>query len=176
MNRWYASIALSAMVLIALATWYSNRAKPVTDAPAANVTVANIAAPKEIMATTEAELAPVERPKTADDHIKEGLQSAQHAKALIEDFYASTQRWPASNEELDIRPASETGVDSLTSLAILQDGWIMLTFNELSGVSGAQVLFKPALDSATKKTQWKCFSAEFHHIARLSPSCQYTGS
>jgi len=109
--------------------------------------------------------------------IGKALAMATPIKAAVEDFYRHSARFPASNSELGLNPATSYRNYDVKQIAIGADGAIDITLSASSGVDDGVIRLtpKPSPIKDEHSVEWVCASASYSTIGDATGGvCGYT--
>lgn len=90
--------------------------------------------------------------------VTDGLSLAAPAKSCVEEFYASRQTTPVSNEDCDLAPPDQISSAYTHSVAIDEGGMITVQYRDTgvaAGIAGATVVLQAELDDQGNLS-WNC--------------------
>lgn len=106
-------------------------------------------------------------------YLVEGLQAGAAIKTAVAEYFFSAGAWPASNRDLELAEPEQFNGQSLTSLRVSTNGTIILTYDQLSGVTGGTIQLIPEYRPSTGAIKWRCVTWSYWHIATTVPQCEY---
>ena len=105
-------------------------------------------------------------------YISEGLMIANSIKSPVAEFYLTTGKLPASNNDLNLPAAKKYAGQSILSAEVL-NGTIKLTFDEKSGKENGVIKLTPDVSQPRMGIQWLCTSNSYEKISSWAPQCVF---
>lgn len=106
--------------------------------------------------------------------MREDLQAVAGLRVALVEFYQSNGKMPAQQSELGLPAPEQYRGKTLKSAIVLADGSIDLVFDAASGVDGGRVrLVADTTRADAMGVQWRCETADYPQIRRVSPTCEY---
>lgn len=106
--------------------------------------------------------------------IRDDVMRTAAMRGSIVEYYYSTLKMPASNEEARVPPPDRYRGRSLRSASVSSGGIIDLVFDGKSGIEGGRIRFVPDVSHANSMgIDWHCETHDYALIKRALPDCTY---
>ena len=102
--------------------------------------------------------------------ITEALGVMNVAKMQVVTARDNLGKWPSSNEESGLPPASDYAIGAISQLRVSNGGVVTVTFNGKSGVKDGTICLTP---HTGMDVRWKCTTPSFEGIEQWAPQCTY---
>ncbi len=102
-----------------------------------------------------------------------GLMASSSAKVSVAQYYQMEGELPRSNEDAGLPPAHTYVGGALVGLEVIDEGVVVLTFNEKSGVKDGRVVLTPDVGNGAMGIRWECETSDYANVGRLLPGCVY---
>jgi len=103
-------------------------------------------------------------------YLANGLSMASEFKAHIGEYYYDTGKFPADNSEIRMPQPDSFSSDAVRSIEV-QNGRIVTTYTELTGVDGGTIYLIP--ESVGNLMKWRCETTSYPSINEYMPQCHY---
>jgi uncharacterized RDD family membrane protein YckC len=87
------------------------------------------------------------------------MAPGENARSLVTEFYQRTGKLPQNSAEAGLPPASDSATEALSSVAIRDDGLVVITLaRNHDWPNGGEITFVPARTPDGKSLKWRCHS------------------
>lgn len=105
-------------------------------------------------------------------YLANGLSMAGPVKTYIMEYFSSSGKFPVDNSLVGL-PEPERFSDNTVRSVAIQDGVIVITYTEKTGVDGGIIRLTPEPDDMGYMMKWHCESPSYPNINNYMPQCRY---
>lgn len=106
--------------------------------------------------------------------MREDLQAVAGMRLAIVEYYQTTGKMPAQQADVGLPAPDRYRGKTLKSATVAPGGSIELVFDATSGVDGGRVrLVADTTRADAMGVSWRCETADYPQIKRVSPLCEY---
>ena len=128
---------------------------------------------RERVEAREAEMEQLSQDSLRATYLSTGLQAAASFKVQIAEYYMMNNRFPNSNESLNLPSPRQFKTDIIRSITVSQGGKITVVYTEKSGQDKGAITLKPSVKH--DQINWSCQTRDYANIQNFMPTCQYKG-
>jgi uncharacterized iron-regulated membrane protein len=102
------------------------------------------------------------------------VRASSAMRTAIAEYYMTTAKWPATNQEAGLPAPSAYRGGSLQSATVSAEGAIEFVFDATSGVDGGRIRLAPDTSKAEAMgISWHCETTDYTSIRRVLPDCEF---
>lgn len=112
-----------------------------------------------------------------DNSDLETLQEFTHAwtpfRMRLAEYYLSTGKLPASNQDLDFGPPESFRTGRIRSIGLTPEGTVRVEFDEFMSTPGAILFYRPVVGQGGGVVSWDCASPNTPGIEKFNFNCRF---
>ncbi len=104
-----------------------------------------------------------------------GLSLATAHKMVVAESFMMEGTFPQDNEEVGYPAAVEFAADGVKSIGIIENGIILIVYDQKTGRDNGTILLTPTWKAAIGRLEWRCTTSDYPLIENSMRSCHYEG-
>jgi hypothetical protein len=106
--------------------------------------------------------------------IANGLALAMDVTQRVGEYYLMRGEMPENNGAMDLPSAEQFASQAVKAIEV-NDGVVIVKFNQLSGMDDGVIKLTPELMEGSGLVLWNCETPSYPFVIHYAPQCRYVG-